>query len=252
MSEMAVRAVLFDLGNTLMEYKAPATWRELLPALLERIFPVVREVCDGVKVEATEFGREAAEVVGGERAREVEHSGRSWHFGERMREGLRSVGLEAGEEALDRMTDVFYEPIHEMAKPYAETQGVLERLKAAGVPMAIITNSPWDTPWRVVRGDLEEWEVEGFFGAFVCSGDVAWRKPSPEFMWAAAEGLGVETAECLVVGDQVKRDVAGAAAAGMRSVWVNRDGGEPPEEGPRADWVVSDLRGVVEIVEGAD
>jgi putative hydrolase of the HAD superfamily len=75
-------------------------------------------------------------------------------------------------------------------------------------------------------------------------------------MWAAAGELGVPPEHCLVVGDNLMADIAGAGAAGMKSVWINRDQGSAPEDGrwsdrvakPRPDWVAASLTEVVRIV----
>jgi FMN phosphatase YigB (HAD superfamily) len=66
-------------------------------------------------------------------------------------------------------------------------------------------------------------------------------------MWAAARELGVAAEACLVVGDSLKADIAGARAAGMRSAWVNRSREAQPAE-PRPDWTVATLDEVVELV----
>ena len=55
-------------------------------------------VCGAVgRVEATpaKFAATVAEVVGGERARAIERSGRSWHFAKRLQEGLAAAQLGA-------------------------------------------------------------------------------------------------------------------------------------------------------------
>jgi FMN phosphatase YigB (HAD superfamily) len=85
----------------------------------------------------------------------------------------------------------------------------------------------------------------------IFSGDVPWRKPNPEFMWAAARELGVDPGECLVVGDSLPADVAGAKAAGIPSVWINRDGAVAPADGARPDWEVTSLGEVAGIATGA-
>jgi len=55
----------------------------------------------------------------------------------------------------------------------------------------------------------------------------------------------VELETCLVVGDSLKADIAGARAAGMKCVWVNREG---LAGGDEADWVVGDLQGVPDVM----
>lgn len=242
---MSVRAVLFDIGNTLLEYSLDGHWREFRIERMEEMYPLVSELLGPVAVPPTEFALTVGEVIGGESARAIERAGRSWHFVERLRAGLASVGLRAGEHALDQLTDAFYEPIRDCTKAYPDTREALGALRSRGIRMAIITNSPWDTPGRLLRGDLEHWGIADFFGAFVCSGDVPWRKPDPLFMLAAAEALGVSPAECLVVGDRREVDIAGAAAAGMKSVWLNRGEQAVSADAPQPDFTGTTLAEVI-------
>ena len=227
-----IRAVLFDLGNTLLEYSLDGRWREFLRERLQEMHPV----CDTPprpKLSAAEFAAQVAEIIGGERARAIERSGRSWHFRRRLAEGLAAVGLHADGERLERLTDVFYEPIRASTQPYPDTRETLARLRSLGLRLAIITNAPWDTPARLLRGDLAHWGIADSFDAFICSGEVPWRKPNPAFMLAAAEALAAPAEECLVVGDRLEVDIAGAQAAGMRSVWINSSGAVAPADGPQ-------------------
>jgi FMN phosphatase YigB (HAD superfamily) len=60
----------------------------------------------------------------------------------------------------------------------------------------------------------------------VFSDEVGVRKPAPEVFLHACHGLGVEPATVLFVGDDLERDVQGAAAVGMRTmqaVWFGAD-----------------------------
>jgi len=245
---MSIRAVLFDLGNTVLEYGLQGHWREFLRQRLEEMCPLVCDLAEGPKVTPSEFAARVAEVIGGERARAIERSGRSWHFRERLREGLAAVGLRANEDCLERLTDAFYEPIRACTQPYPDSRDALNLLRSHGIALAIVTNAPWDTPARLLRGDLEHWGIGDFFDAFICSGEVPWRKPNPAFMLAAAQALNVRADECLVVGDTLESDIAGARAAGIRSVWMNRPGAVAATDDPRPDWIATSLCEVVEIV----
>ena len=172
-------------------------------------------------------------------------SGRSWHFGERLQALAASYDAGRCEDGeCERLTDLFYAPIGAGTGRYPETLEVLEALREAGVRMAIISNAPWDVPGRLLVADMERWEIAGYFDAMVMSGDVPWRKPNPEFMWEAARRLEVEPSECLVVGDSLRADIAGARAAGIRCVWVNRDGAKAAGDDPKPDEVVASLSGL--------
>lgn len=246
-----IEAVLLDQGNTVLEYGLQGRWREFLVARLRELHPRVVETCGETALSPEQFAATVGEVIGGERAHGIEHSGHSWHFGERLNDGLRTLGLEATEAVLARLADEFYAPIRESTRPYRESQETLAGLRALGVKLAIITNSPWDTPSHLLRGDLEHWGLEAFFDAFVCSGDVAWRKPNPAFMLAAAQELSVLPDNCLVVGDRIEIDIAGAQAARMRSVWVRREARAEAAPLPAPDWVLDDLGDLPRLVEEA-
>lgn len=245
---MTVRAVLFDLGNTLLEYSLQGQWGGFLLQRLAEMHPLIHDLAGPSSLSPSELAVAVGGVVGGEEARAIERSGRSWHFADRLRQGLASVGLHADEGTLDRLTDAFYEPIRACTKPYPDTRETLSRLRATGLPLGIITNSPWDTPARLLRGDVEHWGLAGLFDAFICSGEVPWRKPNASFMHAAAEALGIAAQGCLVVGDSLAADIAGARAAGMPSVWINPTGAPAPPDGPQPDRVAASLSRVGEIV----
>jgi HAD superfamily hydrolase (TIGR01662 family) len=245
---VTIRAALLDLGNTILEYSLDGRWREFLLRRLEEMHPLVCEVVGAVSLPAGEFAAAVGGIIGGERARAIERSGQSWHFAQRLEEGLAAVGLRADGNSLERLTDFFYEPIRACNGPYADTSEALDMLRSQGVRLAIITNSPWDTPARLLRGDVEQWDLCRFFDGFICSGEAPWRKPNPSFMLAAAEALGVPAEECLVVGDRLESDTAGARAAGMRCVWMNRAGAPAPADAPRADWAAKSLFEVAEIL----
>ena len=58
------------------------------------------------------------------------------------------------------------------------------------------------------------------------SEEVGFIKPMPPFFLKILEDLGVKKEDCLMVGDSLSSDVAGANAVGMDSCWLNRSGRE--------------------------
>lgn len=246
---MKLSAVLSDLGQTLLDYGPAARWPEFRLQRMEALYPLARELWGEIGLPAAEFGRAIGGGIQTDELRAREHRGLSRPFSERLCEALAAIGVTADEPSLARFGDAFSEPVRSWPRPYPETRLALERLRALGLRMAIITNAPWDTPGSLLHQDLVRWDLDGFFDAFVGSGEVPWRKPHPEFMWAAARALGVSPSECLVIGDNLMADVGGARAAGMRSVWMNRDGGVAPTDAPQPDWVARSLRDAVGVVE---
>ena len=91
----------------------------------------------------------------------------------------------------------------------------LQRLQAAGVPMACLTNKPW----AFAEDLLELKGLRGFF-AHVFGGDSFERKkPDPLPVLRTCEALGTAPADTWVVGDS-RNDAQAGAAAGCPVVLV--------------------------------
>ena len=75
-------------------------------------------------------------------------------------------------------------------------------------------------------------------------------KPDPAIYRLAADGLGVEPADCLFVGDGANDELRGARDVGMTPVLIHLDGDEPRWEEVR-DWDglrVTSLPQILELV----
>jgi 2-haloacid dehalogenase len=85
------------------------------------------------------------------------------------------------------------------------------------------------------------------FAAVVTSEDVGAYKPDRAMFTRALTALGLMADEVLHVGDSINADVAGAHAAGIQTVWINRCGCTLPESAPVA-YEITDLAGLAAIV----
>jgi len=99
----------------------------------------------------------------------------------------------------------------EAARVYPGVVRGLERLRAAGMSMAVVTNKPQGFSEVL----LERMGLAGYF-FFVQGGDVlAHRKPRPEPLWHALERLGALPGQACMLGDS-RNDAQAARAAGVR------------------------------------
>ena len=78
------------------------------------------------------------------------------------------------------------------------------------------------------------------------SEELGFRKPRREIFEATLERLGASRGETVHVGDNLKADVAGAAAVGIRSIWLTRRVPDPEAtlrkyEGPAPTHIIADL-----------
>ena len=82
--------------------------------------------------------------------------------------------------------------------------------------------------------------LDGIFQFTIFSQDWGVEKPDAKIFRIAAEHAGCAEVEMLHVGDSLENDVMGALNAGMRSVWLNRDGADKPLD-LRPDYEASSL-----------
>jgi D-glycero-D-manno-heptose 1,7-bisphosphate phosphatase len=120
--------------------------------------------------------------------------------------------------------------------------GALERLRDAGYARVVITNQP-----DVARGTQRRETVEAINdelrrrmpidAVYVCyhggSEECACRKPRPGLLLQAARELDLDLGRSFMIGDRW-RDVAAAAAAGVRPIFIDYGYAEPKPAEPHA------------------
>jgi putative hydrolase of the HAD superfamily len=102
---------------------------------------------------------------------------------------------------------------------YAHAGDVLAHLRTH-VRLALVTNGTSDLQRRklALSGLTEHFDV------VVASCDIGVGKPDPAIFATALEALGVAPDEAVMVGNDLDRDIAGATAAGIRSLWIQHGG----------------------------
>jgi putative hydrolase of the HAD superfamily len=148
----------------------------------------------------------------------------------------------------EALADALVQRFIEERRLYPRYPEVDELLKALSqtYKMGIVTNGVPD----LQRDKLEGCGLTSHVHAVAISGEIDIGKPDPGIFIQVCQELGVEPAECVMVGDNPERDVAGAIGAGMRSVWVDRGfKGRNPKF--RADLEVKNLLEVLPWLEQA-
>ena len=128
-------------------------------------------------------------------------------------------------------------------QPFPDTVPALRRAKAAGMRLAILSN----TDRAIMQHTLRQLEgVE--FDEVIVAEDVRAYKPSPENFQALSDRLSEPREEVLHVAFGFKYDIGPAQAAGYRAAWVNRHReARPAGAVPEYEW--TDLYGLAELAE---
>jgi putative hydrolase of the HAD superfamily len=108
---------------------------------------------------------------------------------------------------------------------FEDVPDVLRELEASGVRIGLISNSH-----RCLASFESHFELRGLIAAAVSSSEQGYLKPHPSIFQAALQMANVRAADAVMVGDNVRQDVEGALAAGMRAVLLHRDEAPHPRE----------------------
>lgn len=122
-----------------------------------------------------------------------------------------------------RMLSVFQQTRRRLHVLFPDTLACLTALRAQ-YRLALITNGAPDLQRTKIAGSgLGEW-----FEVMVVSGELGIGKPDPRIFTAALERLRLTPSQAVMVGNSLAHDIEGARAAGVGSVWINRTSEQPP------------------------
>jgi len=84
--------------------------------------------------------------------------------------------------------------------------------------LALVTNGAPD----VQREKLARATLTHYFATIVVSAEIDVGKPDPRIFTTALDAIGVTAGAAVMIGDSLPRDIRGAHNAGLRSIWVDR------------------------------
>jgi HAD superfamily hydrolase (TIGR01549 family) len=197
-ADRAYEAVFLDALGTIVELEPP--WRHLATALGleqdERLVAAVRTEMDYYRAHSHE-GRDEGSLADLRR---------------RCAEVLSSaIGTEVSVETM--MSAIRFHA-------FADAVPALQALRAQGIALVCVSN--WDCSLAEV---LARVGLGQRLDGVVTSAQAGARKPDPKIFEPALELAGCEPERALHVGDTEAEDRAGAAAAGIDSLLLDRDGG---------------------------
>jgi len=127
---------------------------------------------------------------------------------------------------------------------YPHVHATLLELLRRGIKLGVLSDAPRLQAWL----RLAYLQLHNLFDAVVTYEDTMARKPDPEPFRKILEALEVAPEEALMVGDWPGRDVEGARALGIRTVYA-RYGDTSGERCGEADYAIDDVAEVIRIVD---
>jgi 2-haloacid dehalogenase len=132
----------------------------------------------------------------------------------------KALGLDLTADARARLLQAYLR-----LTAFPDVKPGLEALRRRGLRLAILSNGE---P-KMLEAAAQSAGILGLLDRLISVEEVGVFKPSPRVYGLAPERLGVDSAELGFVSSNCW-DVAGAASAGLRALWIQRSAAEPPEE----------------------
>jgi putative hydrolase of the HAD superfamily len=224
-----IRAVLFDLGDTLWHFPEMPPVERIRSETVSRL----RALVETWGFEFTEgrfyLGRDIRFAI--ERATHEAFHGDAVDPGYPgiCRRIAREHGMEITAEQSEALWDTWNLGGAFLGrKLFPDALDTLDWLRRAGYRIGCVTNRGHSGPR--FHEELSDLGLTEYFEVTAISCDVGYMKPHPKIFQHTLEAMRLAPAETLMVGDSLRADVAGSKALGMTAVWRKPPQDEPVEE----------------------
>jgi 2-haloacid dehalogenase/putative hydrolase of the HAD superfamily len=206
-----MKLVIFDLDDTLVNFAAT---RQLAHGRLA-------ELLLGEGIDSTAFLQACTDVDRPLFSQfEQGRLSREQYRQRRFAEPFDRLGLSPREGLVAQLNQLFMTCVNDSPQLYDDVWPALDRVRAAGLRIAILTNGPSDGQRRKLKATGLGERVD-----HVAIGEeLGISKPHAAAFHAVVDRFGVDRAEALMVGDSPTLDYDGALAAGIQALLLDRDG----------------------------
>lgn len=212
---MAVpRAVIFDLGGTLLDWP---DWNEDIARRWALSYDYLTAQLPDNKWPDRDAYVQAmleAEQAHWQRVVAEQWSGPPSSL---ISDGFRRLELHVHETELMTALDGYACAADGWAVVFPGAREVLQLLRERSYRIGLLSNTWWAAEWH--NADLAAHGLTDLLDEVVYTSDLPYSKPHPSVFAEVAGRLDVEPEACVMVGDRMIDDISGALGAGMRAVW---------------------------------
>ncbi|GAA2651500.1 HAD family hydrolase [Streptomyces lunalinharesii] len=210
---MPLRAVLWDLDDTLFDYTGSDRTGVLRHLRTEGLL--------------ASYGGETAALTRWRQAMETEFArflaGEQGFLDHRRARARTFLGTPLGDAEADAWFGRYIAHYEASWRLFPDSVPALEALTPL-VRQAVLSNAATANQERM----LTTLGIRGHFEAVLCADTLGHAKPAPEAFRGACAALDLPPADVLYVGDRLDIDGLGARDAGLTAVWLDRAGAEEP------------------------
>lgn len=224
---MNIRAVLFDFGHTLVDFTrteealhdAYAAVRDRLAGWVEDRAPPEVDVL--VERIAAAVDKMVERSYLERRLEELDHVAL-------FQEAFSAIGYNLPRELIQEVAELDHDSFSSSLTVEEEALHVLERLKAMGCRIGLVSNASL-LPHKL-RADLDRLRIARLLDGSVFSSEIGVRKPDPRIFIHVLRQVEQPAARTAFVGDRLNDDIVGAQTVGMRTILTRQFRHEEPGE----------------------
>jgi putative hydrolase of the HAD superfamily len=219
-----MKAVVFDLGHTLIDYYS--NWEGPELRAIERSYQLAKE--NGCDASAQMFQSDLSKMLMDGRVRKEREMVEIplYHVLDAV---FQRHGCDVTDEMLVEGMDIFYEVLVEDRHIVPGTKEMLDMVRERGYAIGLVSDVAWGLPSDYPQRDMKYFDLLEYFDDMVFSTDVGLRKPHPKMFKIALSNLGAEADRSLFVGNSLQCDVKGALGVGMTAVLKRSDYYQPDD-----------------------
>jgi HAD superfamily hydrolase (TIGR01549 family) len=223
MARSILRAVLFDLGGTLMYERA--TWDAIIAHADEALTNYLRG--EGMELNLSTFPREFRNRLGkyfSQREQDLLETTYSFVLRDVLKDkGYGDTSESVVRSALDQLFAITQTNwiLEEDALP------TLQKLETDGYRMGLISNAGDD---QDVQQLARRFGIDRYFDFILTSAACSYRKPHRRIFELALSNWYFLPSEAVMVGDNLDADVRGAQSVGLFAIWLRRRAGERTQD----------------------
>lgn len=213
-----LRAVVFDLGGTLMYERA--IWDSVIAQADEALTRYLRE--QGMELNLSSFPREFRKRLDQYfKKREKDLFETTYSFV--LRELLSDKGYKDLPDVIIRSAlDRLFAVTQTNWTLEEDTLPMLRKLEEDGYRLGLISNAGDD---QDVQQLTQRFDISHYFDFIITSAACSYRKPHPRIFELALSNWYFLPSEAVMVGDNLDADIRGAKNAGLYAVWISRRAG---------------------------
>ena len=238
---MAIRAVLFDLGDTLWHFPNMPPVQTIRNETVGRIGRLLESWGEEVTDQRFYLGRDIRIAVQEETSRAFHSDLVDPGYPELCRRVAAGHGLKLTPEQGEELWEAWNLGGQFLGRTlFPGALDTLRWLRDSGFRLGSVTNRGYGGPR--FQQEMRDLGLAELFQVVVLSCDVGYMKPHPRIYRHALEAMGIEPETTAMVGDNVRADVEGAKALGLTAIWCRPPLDEPVEASADPPEIEGDVR----------